>query len=485
MYIQCEMDLKDKKEELKLLFYSTFKKIPQTIQTLPISGSSRVYFRISAGDISAIGAFNEDTFENEAFFSFTRKFHEKGIKVPELYAISKDKQTYLLEDLGSETLFDFVNNKRKKGEALNMVSLLKPVLIDLINLQVNAGLDIDYSKCYPRAAFDRQSILWDLNYFKYMFLKIADISFNEQQLEDDFQTLAKYLTRAKDKHFMYRDFQLRNIMYRDNTPYYIDYQGGRKGPVQYDLASLLYSPKTALRFSERSELLDFYCKQLNEIEKVNMPLFEEKFYMIALVRILQALGAYGFRGLYESKPHFRESIPLAIRNLRQMKSNQKISLVIPEIERIIDRLANSKYATPYKIPEGKLTVQITSFSYKKGVPSDPSENGGGFVFDCRGLPNPGRLQEYKSISGLDEPVVKYLENHKEVHYFFESLQAVIRTPIENYLERKFNHLCINFGCTGGQHRSVYNAERMAQWVSESYPDAIVHVTHRERKHWNI
>lgn len=478
------MDLKNKKEELKLLFYSTFKKIPETIQTLPISGSSRIYFRIAAGKVTAIGGYNKDTSENEAFFSFTKTFSDKGIHVPELYAISKSRQTYLLEDLGTETLLDYVSRLRKKGETVDMVSLLKPVLIDLINLQINAGQDIDYTKCYPRPAFDRQSILWDLNYFKYMFLKIADIPFNEQQLEDDFQALAKYLTKGKDKHFMFRDFQLRNIMYLDHTPYYIDYQGGRKGPLQYDLASLLYSPKTALRFAERAELIDFYCKQLNEIEKVNMPAFEEKFYMIALVRIFQALGAYGFRGLYESKPHFRASIPIAIRNLRKMKSNQKITLIIPEIERIIDRLANSSYATAYSIPKEKLTIKITSFSYKKGIPSDPSENGGGFVMDCRGLPNPGRLEEYRNLSGLDEPVVNYLESHKEVHYFFESLQAVLRTPIENYLERKFNHLCINFGCTGGQHRSVYNAERMAQWIGESYPGTIVDVTHRERKHWN-
>lgn len=478
------MDLKDKKAELEVLFYTTFKKIPQSIKVLPQSGSSRIYFRISSDETTAIGTYNEDITENEAFFSFTKTFHEKELPVPKLYAISKNKQIYLQEDLGDETLLHHVNNQRKSGNPVDMVSILKPILIDLINMQVNAGKQIDYSKCYPRPSFDRQSILWDLNYFKYMFLKIADIPFSEQQLEDDFQTLAKYLTKSKDQHFMFRDFQIRNIMYRDNKPYYIDYQGGRKGPVQYDLASLLYSPKTALRFAERAELIDFYCKQLNEIEKVNLQAFEEKFYMIALVRIFQALGAYGFRGLHEGKANFRPSIPIAIRNLRKMKSNQKITLVLPEIEKVIDRLAASKYATYYEVPNDKLTVRITSFSYKRGIPEDPSENGGGYVFDCRGLPNPGRLPEFRNISGLDEPVVNYLEKHKEVHYFFESLQAIVRTSIENYLERNFNHLCINFGCTGGQHRSVYNAERMAQWISESYANAIVHVQHRERKHWS-
>ncbi len=477
------MDLKDKKAELEVLFYATFKKIPENIQVLPQSGSSRIYFRVTAGETSAIGTFNEDLNENEAFFSFTKTFSEKGLPVPALYAISKNKQIYLQEDLGGQTLLDFVNHQRKMGEPVDMVSILKPILIDLINIQVNAGKQIDYTRCYPRPSFDRQSILWDLNYFKYMFLKIADIPFNEQQLEDDFQTLAKYLTKQKDKNFMYRDFQIRNIMYRDNKPYYIDYQGGRKGPVQYDLASLLYSPKTALRFAERAELLDFYCRQLNEIEKVNMPAFEEKFYMIALVRIFQALGAYGFRGLHEGKANFRPSIPVAIRNLRKMKSNQKITLILPEIEKVIDRLAASRFAFPYVVPNNKLTIRISSFSFKKGIPEDPSENGGGFVFDCRGLPNPGREEAYKSLSGLDEPVVKYLESHKEVHYFFESMQAVLKTSIENYLTRKFTHLCINFGCTGGQHRSVYNAERMAQWISESYTDVDVHVQHRERKHW--
>lgn len=477
------MDLKDKKAELEVLFYSIFHKIPEHIKVLPRSGSSRIYFRIHAGDTSAIGTYNEDIDENEAFFSFTNTFLAKGLPVPKLYAVSKNKQIYLQEDLGSETLLDYVNSVRKKGDPVDMVSILKPVLIDLINFQVNAGQQVDYSKCYPRPSFDRQSILWDLQYFKYMFLKIADISFNEQQLEDDFQTLAKYLTKQKDKHFMYRDFQVRNIMYRNNQAYYIDYQGGRKGPVQYDLASLLYSPKTALRFAERAELIDFYCKQLNEIEKVNMPAFEEKFYMIALVRIFQALGAYGYRGLHEGKANFRPSIPLAIRNLRKMKSNQKITLVLPEIEKVIDRLAASSFAKPYVIPNDKLTIRISSFSYKNGIPEDPSENGGGFVFDCRGLPNPGRLPEYRNLCGLDEPVVKYLEQHKNIHYFFESIQAVLKTTIENYLERKFTHLCINFGCTGGQHRSVYNAERMAQWIGESYNNIILHVQHRERKNW--
>jgi hypothetical protein len=341
---------------------------------------------------------------------------------------------------------------------------------------------IDYSLCYPSGSFDRQSVMWDLNYFKYNFLKLADLSFDEQGLENDFNLLADILAEVDSDCFMIRDFQSRNIMIKDEVPWFIDYQGGRRGPLHYDVASLLYSPKSSLNEIQREELLAYYIDQLQAYKTVDRTKFKAEYYNFVLVRILQALGAYGFRGLFQQKPNFRASIPTAIENLKRLKAKGHIDSRFSELNSIIDKLAKSEWAHQYKFDHNKLTIRVNSFSYKKGIPYDPSENGGGYVFDCRGLPNPGRLSEFRALSGLDKEVVDYLENHKEVRDFQDLAQKIVAISLDEYLERGFNHLCVSFGCTGGQHRSVYNAEKFVGWLQNNFGVNVV-LMHNEKPNW--
>jgi len=467
-------------EILIALFELKFKVKPEVVEPLPRSGSDRVYYRLRAGDQLAIGAYNPDVKENEAFFSFTKSFLDHGINVPNLYAIAPDRLHYLISDLGNVTFYDHIRTIHNTGKCSGGICLLKGILAGLIKLQIEGAKAIDFSKCYPRATFDMQSILWDLNYFKYEFLKLTGTAFNEQLLEDDFNRLADYLMRAPSYYFMHRDFQSRNIMMIGNTPWFIDYQGGRRGPLQYDLASLLFSPKTGLNEIQREVMLDYYLKLLESYTQVNKDEFIEFYYSFALIRILQTLGAYGFRGIFEQKPNFRSSIPIALQNLKSLLDKGLFKIELPEIFRIINHLSTSDLAKQYDLPKDKLTVLVTSFSYKKGIPADPSENGGGFVFDCRGLPNPGRLKEYKQITGKDQPVIDYLERYKEVSDFQQKAREIVKLSIDDYLERGFNHLMVSFGCTGGQHRSVYHAENFARWVENNFPVNLV-LIHTEQK----
>lgn len=464
---------------LTRLFEEQFKQQPESIKQLPLSGSERIYYRLQNSQHSIIGAFNANENENEAFFSFTNTFRKLQFRVPEILAIAPDRQHYLLSDLRDETLSDYLKHSEKE----NKTELFQKILALLLKIQFEGGKHIDFSKCYPRAAFDRQSIFWDLNYFKYEFLKLAAIPFDEQALEDDFHRLADKLLEAGQSFFMYRDFQSRNIMMKDDEPWFIDYQGGRKGPLHYDVASLLYSPKSALDEAEREQLFHFYAKAACQLTNVDLQTFKKQYYAFALIRILQALGAYGFRGLYERKPGFSESIATAIGNLAALFKENKIVVELPEIKRVAARLHESKWADEYQPDPDQLTLRITSFSYKKGIPDDPSGNGGGFVFDCRGMPNPGRLEAYRSLSGLDREVIDYLEQYPQVATFQEQLRKILEISINEYLNRGFKHLCVNFGCTGGQHRSVYQAEKFAAWVKNNYPVKVV-LLHNEEKHWS-
>lgn len=476
------MNLKDTNNKLADLFKIHTGYYPDEVVKLPGSGSDRVYFRLKKGELSLIGAYNQDVHENVAFFSFTQTFTELEIKVPQLLAVDSDQQHYLLSDLGNDTLFHRIKKTMLSEDERPMLCIIKKSLRQLIAMQIKGGKAIDFSKCYPREHFDKQSIFWDLNYFKYEFLKLTGTPFDEQKLEDDFNKLAEFLLKTPSDYFMFRDFQSRNIMIIDNEPWFIDYQGGRRGPLQYDLASLLFSPKTQLTETKREVLLDFYLLNLNNYITVDENLFKKQYYGFVLIRILQALGAYGFRGIFEKKSNFRYSIPHAIHNLKHLFDNDHIEIDLPEIEKIVNYLSNSEWAESFRLNEDQLTVRITSFSYKKGIPDDPSENGGGFVFDCRGLPNPGRYPEYRASSGLDENVISYLENYDEVKTFQENIRKVVSTSLEEYLRRGFNHLCVNFGCTGGQHRSVYNAEKFAQWVENNYAVEVV-LIHTEMKNW--
>ncbi len=509
-------------EILKTLF-EQWAGVPCTeCLALGANGSSRRYYRLvgerlkvkgemgaAAGNTShltAIGCINDDIRENEAFFAYSRHLHAKGMPVPELYAVDDDRRHYLQQDLGDQTLYGLLYDKKRQGGGFDaeMLGLYKKTLADLAAIQ-QAGADMDFSMAYPRAAFDRQSILWDLNYFKYHFLKLAHIPFDEQRLEDDFNTLVDFLLQADCNYFLYRDFQSRNIMllptthYPQPTLYYIDYQGGRRGAAQYDVASLLYSAKSDLPEAIRQELLGHYL-DVRGIRGEERQRWLGHFWGYVLVRILQALGAYGYRGLFEQKDYFIQSIPLGLNNLRNLSESHPLPINLPELKRVVDLTnvlslpltpshslslpvgsSHSLSLPPKKslLSESSLTVTVLSFSFKKGLPTDPSGNGGGFIFDCRALPNPGRYPEYKCYTGKDRPVIEFLKKEPAVDQFLDHAKALVGQSVEKYLERNFTNLQVSFGCTGGQHRSVYCAEHLARWISDTYP-CRVEIHHREQ-----
>jgi len=452
------------------------------IEKLPQSGSNRQYFRIFTESDTIIGVFNHDVKENIAFFSFTNCFLSQNINVPKIILIDDTKQFYLLEDLGDDTLFSFLTTHRNKDIIdEKVIGYYQRVLQQLPLLQLSGKKGIDFSVCYPRNAFDKQSMLWDLNYFKYYFLKLVNIPFDEQLLEDDFQTFTDFLLEVEQDYFMFRDFQSRNIMLHNNEPYFIDYQGGRKGALQYDVASLLFDAKADLPPQLREELLHYYLEELSKHTSVDKEDFLHYYYGFVLIRILQALGTYGFRGYYEKKSHFLQSIPFAIKNLQYLLPKFPFTPKIPTLTNVIKRIIESDFVSFCNLPENVLTVTITSFSYKNGIPQDLSVNGGGFVFDCRALPNPGRFPEYKNATGKDKNVIDYLEQFEEIEIFKELTTKLVSQSVDNYIERNFSHLMVNFGCTGGQHRSVYFAEKTKEFLQKTYPTINIIFTHRELK----
>ncbi len=469
------------------------------------NGSSRRYYRLTGAAHQCVGAVADNIPENRAFFAYSRHFGAKGMPVPELYLVDSDERHYLQQDLGDQTLYGLLYEKKQKGGGFDaeMLALYRQALADLAAIQ-QAGADIDFSVAYPRAAFDRRSILWDLNYFKYHFLKLLDIPFDEEPLENDFNALADYLLSADTGYFLYRDFNPRNIMlvgsgqcvvdstcahqlptthYPLLTLYYIDYQGGRKGAAQYDVASLLYSAKSDLPDPIRRELLGHYL-DVRGLKGDARREWTDQYYAYVLVRILQTLGAYGYRGLFQRKPYFLQSIPLAINNLRTLLQDHPLPITLPEIARIGKRLQemSADKGTIFNEPSQETTLQVSvsSFSYKQGLPEDRSGNGGGHIFDCRALPNPGRYPEYKTYTGKDRPVIEFLQREEAVATFLDHAEAIVSQSVDKYLERHFTHLSVAFGCTGGQHRSVYCAEQLAARLRNRYPTVNVVVTHREQ-----
>ncbi|WP_346857616.1 RNase adapter RapZ [uncultured Draconibacterium sp.] len=471
------------KNEIVQLFENHFNEKVQSFELLPPSGSYRQYCRLISENRSVIGALNNDVKENTAFLSFTNHFFHKGINVPEIYAVSSDLKKYLQEDLGNTTLFEFLSKTREnEGFSENIISKYKQVLKALPTIQIIAGREIDYSVCYPREAFDKQSMMWDLNYFKYYFLKLAKIHFDEQALEDDFQLFSNYLLSASSKYFLYRDFQSRNVMLKNDEVYFIDYQGGRSGALQYDLASLLYDGKADIPESVRKQLYNYYIVELKKLMKVDEEQFDAYFKGFVLIRIMQAMGAYGFRGFYEKKEHFLKSIPYALKNLEVLLTDLNLPVKMPELVKVLKQLTHSEVLKEIGRVKSNLTVRISSFSYKKGIPEDPSGNGGGHVFDCRAINNPGRYEEYKKLSGKDLAVQEFLEQKSEIRLFLDSVKVLVEQSVKVYLERGFTHLSINFGCTGGQHRSVYSAEKISDFLQNNYPVNVV-LIHREQENW--
>ncbi|MDD4191454.1 MAG: RNase adapter RapZ [Mangrovibacterium sp.] len=472
------MDLKVK-EELIRMFENHFSEEMISFEVLPPSGSYREYCRIKSRHHQAIGSLNQDVQENTAFIGFSRHFSSQGIAVPEIYAVNAGQTGYLQEDLGNLTLFDYINQIREnEGFSEKIISVYKKVLNELPRIQITAGKGIDYRYCYPRAAFDKQSMLWDLNYFKYYFLKLARIAFDEQALEDDFEAFTAYLLKAENGFFLYRDFQSRNIMMKDNKVAFIDYQGGRKGALQYDLASLLYDAKADIPQAIRNELLAYYLDVLESYKTVDRGKFKAFYTGYVLIRIMQAMGAYGFRGFYEKKEHFLKSIPYALENLKYLLQNNNIPIPLPELFRVLEAVIGSEDLKKINAPKNTLTVRVESFSYKKGLPADPSGNGGGFIFDCRAIHNPGRYEEYKLLTGKDPEVIQFLESKSEIAAFLDHAFALTAQSVTTYLSRGFRHLSVSFGCTGGQHRSVYSAEKTAGYLRNNFPVNVV-LFHRE------
>lgn len=458
-----------------------------TITPLPPSGSDRLYFRIVGKNKTAIGAFNPDTKENRAFFTFSRHFFKKGLAVPEIYGIADNEEVYLQQDLGDMGLLQFLNEHRK-GEVFpdEALPLYKKAVAQLAHFQIKGGEGLDYSVAYPRAEFDKQSMLWDLNYFKYYFLKLAKIPFDEQALENDFHKLADYLLQADCSHFVYRDFQSRNIMVQDNDLYFIDYQGGRKGALQYDLASLLYQAKANIPKSVKETLLEHYLDIATQLTNISRTQFLERYDGYVLIRLIQVLGAYGFRGLYEKKPHFISSIPFAIRQLATFLKEIKLPIPVPELLQALVQLTQSNlFSSPIQNEEHEgLTVTITSFSYRRGIPHDHSGNGGGFAFDCRSIHNPGRYAPYKKLTGRDEPVITFFKEKTNIHEFIQKVISLVEPAVETYIARNFSSLMVNFGCTGGQHRSVYSADKLAAHLKEKYKvNVVLKHTEQEIKGW--
>jgi aminoglycoside/choline kinase family phosphotransferase len=451
---------KKTQQDIVDLYKKRFMEESVTVESLPPSGSYREYIRLTSPHFKAIGTWNEDEKENNAFVEFSKHFRDKGIKVPEIYEYKPSECIYLQEDLGNETLYSFLSEVREfEGFSDRIIRIYRKVVLELPKIQIVAGLDLNYDFCYPRNAFDRQSMMWDLNYFKYYFLKLAKIAFNEQLLEDDFTTFTDYLLKAESNFFMFRDFQSRNIMLVENEPWFIDYQGGRQGALQYDLASLLYDSKADIPQNIREELIVDYLDELEKIHKVDRNEFLQYFYGYVLIRMMQAMGAYGFRGFYEKKEHFLKSIPFALDNLEIVLGKIELPVKLPELIKVLKSLSVSETLKKVVSKQAELTVAITSFSYKKGYPADLSGNGGGFVFDCRSVRNPGRYDQYKSLTGKDDAVIRFFEEDTDMEEFLKPAFLMVERTVEKYIERRFTHLSVSFGCTGGQHRSVYSAER--------------------------
>jgi len=469
-------------QPLTALFESRFREPVERVAPLKGDASARKLFRLSAASRTAIGVINPDALENRAFLEFSRHFRTCGLPVPEIYAEDLDRGMYLEEDLGDTTLFQFLTaNRAESGLSSETLDLYRKVVVLLPRFQIEAGRALNYDVCYPRSSFDKQSMLWDLNYFKYYFLRLAKIPFSEQALEDDFERFAEFLLAAGRRFFLYRDFQSRNIMVREGRPFFIDYQGGRRGALQYDVASLLFDAKADLPFEVRDELLERYLQAAGRLEPIDHSAFLTTYPGFVYIRIMQAMGAYGLRGFYERKHHFLASIPYAIRNLEYLLRTAELPVELPELTQVWRRLIASSSLRQFGAASLKLTVRIQSFSYMDGLPTDEKGHGGGYVFDCRALPNPGRFEQYAKLTGRDEPVIAFLEKEPAVRDFIGHVFAVIDGTVENYQTRNFTDLLVAFGCTGGQHRSVYCAERLARHLHEKF-QVHVEVRHLAQEH---
>ena len=450
---------------LKRLFEQHFHSPVERVQPLQgqLGGSGRAIIRLANGNASAIGILHPVREENVAFLEFSKHFRRHHLPVPEIYAENLSEGAYLEEDFGDTTLFEFLSQHRAGGDiAAEVVEAYRKVVAALPRFQIEAGRDLNYKVCYPRSSFDRRSIAWDLNYFKYYFLRLAGIPFSEQALENDFGRLTKLLLSAGHDYFLYRDFQSRNVMLRGSEPFFLDYQGGRKGALQYDIASLLYDAKADLPPDLRQYLLDYYLDKVGGFMDLKREAFMQHYYAYVYVRMMQAMGAYGFRGFYERKPHFLQSVPYALKNLRWLLHNVELPIPLPALMDAFKSMVGSQKLQSLASETENLVLRIFSFSFHQGLPKDETGHGGGFVFDCRSLPNPGREERFKNVTGREAPVIDYLLQQESVHQFLAGVMSLVDASVSTYQDRGFKSLMVSFGCTGGQHRSVCLAEQLAK-----------------------
>ncbi|MBQ9144228.1 MAG: phosphotransferase [Paludibacteraceae bacterium] len=471
-------------QSLSLLFFEATGKKAGEQTALTASGSNRRYYRIESEDktTSLIGVQGTSKDENHAFLYMAEHFMQKGLNVPKVLAVSDDEMNYVQQDLGNVLLFDYIAEGRKTGVfSAKEKDMLRETMRALARFQVIGAEEFDFNQCYPQPEFNLRSILWDLNYFKYCFLKATGLDFQEDKLENEFERLAYILLQNRMNAFMYRDFQSRNVMVckdadGNEVPYFIDFQGGRRGPVFYDVASFLWQAKANYHPDLREELVEVYLEELQKHIPVDRELFYDTLKHFVLFRTMQVLGAYGFRGYFEKKPHFLQSIPFAIDNLRHLLKHA--SEDYPYLIEVLQKMTEMKQFKDVGVRK-PLVVRVMSFSYKKGIPADPSGNGGGFVFDCRAVNNPGKYERYTHFTGMDEPVIQFLEEDGEMQPFLEQAYQLVDFSVKRYMDRGFQNLMVSFGCTGGQHRSVYSAEKMAQHINEKF-GVEVQLIHREQ-----
>ena len=477
--------------QLSELFTQATGKPAGEQTSLTASGSNRRYSRIWSEDkqVTLIGVEGTSHDENHAFLMMAAHFAGQGLNVPRVLAVSEDEMLYVQEDLGNTLLFDYIAEGRKTGVFCEREKvMLRKTIRALARFQLKAAENFDFNVCYPQPEFNLRSIRWDLNYFKYCFLKATGLEFQEDKLENEFERLAYILLQQKQMNaFMYRDFQSRNVMVvesqkskvesdRELEPYFIDFQGGRRGPIYYDVASFLWQAKANFHDELRHELIEEYLDELCKYIEVDKQEFYATLRHFVLFRTMQVLGAYGFRGYFEKKPHFLQSIPFAIENLRRLLKDAADDY--PYLIEVLHEMTEMKQFKEVNVRK-PLVVKAYSFSFKKGIPADDSGNGGGFVFDCRAVNNPGKYERYNHYTGMDEPVIKFLEEDGEIFPFLDAAYRLVDASVKRYKDRGFTSLMVSFGCTGGQHRSVYAAEKMAEHINEKF-GVEVRLIHREQ-----
>ena len=476
--------MKTIKENIQKLLATFSKEEILEIIDLPRTASNRIYLRIKTQSSQTyIAVYNDNKRENDAFFAFASSLQKANIKVPAVYAYDSENYIYIQEDLGAVSFFDFLQKEKDNANfEQQRKEYYQRIIKDLIDIQINAVKEVDFSKTFPRSDFDKQSIVWDLNYFKYYFIKLSGLNFDEQLLEDAFDSFTKRLLEIPSSFLLYRDFQSRNIMLRDDELVYIDFQGARRGALQYDLASLLFDSKANLPHQLRLDLLDFYIASLPEEIRKEQPNFKQSFWSFALIRIMQAMGAYGYRGWIEKKQHFIDSVPYALKNLQYVLQELSDTQSFDYLISVLNELPNTPMVKKYLInkKQNNLKVHINSFSYKKGIPKDTSDNGGGFVFDCRAIHNPGRYEPYKQLTGMDKPVIEFLDKEESMASFLTNVYELVDESVKTYIDRGFENLMVNFGCTGGQHRSVYSAEHLKKHLQEKF-DINIELHHIEQE----